>query len=288
MNIGVSSYSFQQLINSGEETQLSIIKKAKEMGFDGIEFTDLSPAEGVSEAEYAAMIKEESEKYSLPVLIYTIGANLLGENGLDAEVERVCRKIDIAEIMGVKKLRHDAAWSMPENIKTHKGFDDVLPILVEGCRRITEYAASKGIETMIENHGFFCQDSERVEKIVTGVANPNFGVLLDIGNFACADENSCSAAGKLLPYIKHVHAKDFHIKSGMGFNPGDGFFKSRGGNYLRGAVIGHGDIPVYQCLTLLKEKGYNGPVSVEFEGIENCLKGIEIGYKNLKKMIENA
>ena len=33
MKIGVSSYSFQQLISSGEETQLSIIKKAKEMGF---------------------------------------------------------------------------------------------------------------------------------------------------------------------------------------------------------------------------------------------------------------
>ena len=35
MKIGVSSYSFQQLINSGEESQLSIMKKAKEMGFDG-------------------------------------------------------------------------------------------------------------------------------------------------------------------------------------------------------------------------------------------------------------
>ena len=37
MKIGVSSYSFQQLIDSGEETQLSIMKKAAEMGFDGIE-----------------------------------------------------------------------------------------------------------------------------------------------------------------------------------------------------------------------------------------------------------
>ena len=32
MKIGVSSYSFQQLISSGAETQLSIIKKAKDMG----------------------------------------------------------------------------------------------------------------------------------------------------------------------------------------------------------------------------------------------------------------
>ena len=79
----------------------------------------------------------------------------------------------------------------------------------------------------------------------------------------------------------------FHIKSGSSFNPGDGFFKSRGGNYLRGSVIGHGDIPVYQCLSILKDKGYDGWVSVEFEGIESCLKGIEIGFNNLKRMIDS-
>lgn len=287
MKIGVSSYSFQQLISAGSETQLSIMKIAKEMGFDGIEFIDLSPPDGVSELEYAKMIKEESEKLSLPVIIYTIGANLLSENGLDAEVERVCRKIDVAEALGAKKLRHDAAWSIPDDIKAYKGFDDILPILAEGCRRITEYAASKGIETMIENHGFFCQESERVERIVTNTSSPNFGVLCDIGNFCCADENSCYAVGRLMPYIKHVHAKDFHIKSGSDFNPGDGFFKSRGGNYLRGSIIGHGDIPVYQCLSILKDKGYDGWVSVEFEGMENCLKGIETGFKNLKRMIDS-
>lgn len=286
MKIGVSSYSFQQLISAGAETQLSIIKKAKDMGFDGIEFIDLNPPEGVTEAEYAAMLKEESDKVALPIIAYTISANLLNENGLDAEIERVCKKIDIAEILGAKCLRHDAAWSMPDDIKSYQGFEHILPTLVEGCRRITEYAAEKGIKTMIENHGFFCQDSERVEKIITGVGNPNFGVLLDIGNFCCADEDSTKAAGRLAPYIKHVHAKDFHIKSGNGLNPGKGFFKSRGGNYLRGSIIGHGDIPVYQCLSVIKNSGYDGWVSVEFEGLEKCIDGIEIGFENLKKMID--
>lgn len=286
MKIGVSSYSFQQLISSGKETYLSIIQKAKDMGFDGIEFIDLKCPEGVSEAEYAKILREESEKVGLPIIAYTISANLLSEDGLDAEVKRVCKKVDIAEILGAKVLRHDAAWSMPDNIKNHKGFEHILPTLVDGCRRITEYAAEKGITTMIENHGFFCQDSERVEKIITGVANPNFGVLLDIGNFCCADEDSTKAAGRLAPYIKHVHAKDFHIKSGNGLNPGNGFFKSRGGNYLRGAIIGHGDIPVYQCLSVIKNSGYDGWVSVEFEGLENCLDGIETGFENLKNMID--
>lgn len=286
MKIGVSSYSFQQLISSGKETQLSIMKIAKEMGFDGIEFIDLSPENGMSEAEYAALLKEESEKLSLPITAYTISANLLCDEGLDAEVERICRKVDIAEILGAKVMRHDAAWSMPDNLKKSAGFEQILPILADGCRRVTEYAQSKDIITCIENHGFFCQDSERVEKIITSVGNPNFGVLLDVGNFCCVDENSALAAGKLAPYIKHVHAKDFHIKSGNGLNPGKGFFKSRGGNYLRGSIIGHGDIPVMQCVSIAKASGYDGYVSIEFEGLENCLDGIEIGLVNLKNMID--
>lgn len=286
MKIGVSSYSFQQLISSGKETQLSIMKKAKEMGFDGIEFIDLAPENGLSEAEYAALLREESEKLSLPITAYTISANLLCDAGLDAEVERICRKVDIAEILGAKVMRHDAAWSMPDNIKKSAGFEQILPILADGCRRVTEYAQSKGIVTCIENHGFFCQDSERVEKIITSVGNPNFGVLLDIGNFCCVDENSAHATGRLAPYIKHVHAKDFHIKSGNGLNPGKGFFKSRGGNYLRGSIIGHGDIPVMQCISIAKSSGYDSYVSIEFEGLENCLDGIEIGLENLRKMID--
>lgn len=285
MKIGVSSYSFQQLISSGEETQLSIISKAKELGFDGIEFIDLDPPEGTTEEEYAKQLKAESERVDLPIIAYTISANLLSDKGLEAEIERVCKKIDVAEMLGAKCLRHDAAWSMPTETKCCQGFEQILPILVEGCSRITEYAAKKGITTMIENHGFFCQDSERVEKIVNGVANPNFGVLIDIGNFCCADEESNKAVGRLAPYAKHVHAKDFHIKSGNGLNPGKGFFKSRGGNYLRGSIIGHGDIPVYQCIQILKASGYDGWISVEFEGMEKCIDGITVGFENLKGMI---
>lgn len=285
MKIGVSSYSYQQLINSGKETQLSIMKLAKESGFDGIEFTDLSAPDGMSEADYASLIREESEKLSLPVIAYTVGANLLGENGLDAEVERVCKKVDIAHILGAEKMRHDAAWSMPESMKTYAGFEQVLPVLADGCRKITDYAEAKGITTMIENHGFFCQDSDRVEKIICAAASPNFGALIDIGNFCCADEDSTKAVGNLARYAKHVHAKDFHIKSGNGLNPGKGFFKSRGGNYLRGSIIGHGDIPVFQCLSILKASGYDGFVSVEFEGMENCLDGISVGFENLRSML---
>ena len=168
------------------------------------------------------------------------------------------------------------------------GLSRLCPPSLRAARRVTEYAAEKGISTMVENHGFFAQDSDRVEKLVTGVANPNFGLLVDMGNFACADDPSDKAVGRVAKYAKHVHAKDFHIKSGSEPDPGRGFFRSRAGNYLRGAVIGHGNIPVAQCIGILKRAGYDKYVSIEFEGIEQTLTGIEIGLENLKRFIAMA
>ncbi|MBR3439508.1 MAG: sugar phosphate isomerase/epimerase [Clostridia bacterium] len=286
MKISVSSYSFSQLLNSGEHSQLTLIALAKEMGFDAIEFTDLCPPDGVTEEEYAKQIKAESERVGLPVSSYTIGADFLKADNLDDEIARVCKKVDIASILGVKVMRHDATTGFNEEDRHYKGFDEALPVLIKGCKAVTDYAKQYGIRTCVENHGFFCQDSVRVEKLITGVADENFGALIDIGNFACADDPSPIAVGRLAPYVKYVHAKDFHIKSGNGFNPGRGFFRSRGGNYLRGAIIGHGDIPVTQCLSVLKNSGYDGYVSVEFEGMENALDGISTGLENLRNMLK--
>ncbi|MCB0092362.1 MAG: sugar phosphate isomerase/epimerase, partial [Caldilineaceae bacterium] len=157
--------------------------------------------------------------------------------------------------------------------------------LAEGCRAVTEYAAAKGIKTMVENHGFFCQESTRVEKLVTAVDHANFGVLIDMGNFLCADDEPASAVGRLMPFAFHCHAKDFHVRSGNEVAPGRGWFQSRAGNYLRGAIIGHGNVPVLQCLKVMQRDGYDGVLSIEYEGIEDVLTGIEIGHENLRRMV---
>lgn len=66
---------------------------------------------------------------------------------------------------------------------------------------------------------------------------------------------------------------------------GADFLKGSGGNYLRGAIIGHGDVPVRQCLSIMRRSGYGGYVGVEFEGIEENLLALAYGLENLKRMI---
>lgn len=288
MKIAVSSYSFQALINEGVMTQLDCVKAAKEMGFDAVEFIDLQPHDGSTVEQYADAIRAESEKYGLPVSNYTVFADFLNnsDGDLQREIQRVKGQVDIAVRLGSRSMRHDATGGYAQGIQGWRGFEQALSRLAEGCRSVTEYAASVGVRTMVENHGFFCQDSDRVEKLVNTVAHDNFGWLVDMGNFLCADEDPIHAVGRAAPYAFYVHGKDFLVKSGMGPNPGNGFFNSRGGAYLRGTVIGHGNVPVQQCLSILKKAGYDGYVGVEFEGIEPTEWALKTALENMRRYIE--
>jgi len=287
MKLGVSTYSFNSLMVNGTMTQFETIAKAKGIGFDVIEFSSLKVPEGETEESYAIKVKEECTRVGIEVGNYTIAADFInGSNGdFDAEVERLKGQVKIASILGSPGMRHDATSGFKPGYQGTKSFDAALPILIKGCRAVTEFAESMGIKTMVENHGFFCQDSERVEMLVNGVNHENFGVLVDMGNFLCADEDPAKAVGRLAPYAFHVHAKDFHTKPGTSPNPGEGWFNSRSSNFLRGSIIGHGDVPVAQCINILKKAGYCGNVSIEFEGMEDPLIGISVGLKNLKAYI---
>ena len=287
MKIGVSSYSYSRCVHEKRMKGTDIPAKAKEMGFDVLEFSTLSPPEGVALRDYAAQLKEIAAGCGIPVVNYAIAADFLGGSGgdLKKEIERVCREVDVAKALGVPQMRHDATWGIPAGWKDGRSFCANVSRLAEGCREVTKYAEGLGIRTMIENHGYYCQDSERVERLVDAVRHPNFGVLLDMGNFACADEDSGIAVGRLLPYTFHCHVKDFHIKSGNGIAPGNGWFTSRGGCFLRGAIVGHGDIPVWQCVRQIQRAGYTGTLSLEFEGLEDPIQGIAFGLENLRRFL---
>ena len=156
----------------------------------------------------------------------------------------------------------------------------------KGIREVTEYAKTKGIRTMSENHGYFAQDADRLLKVFTEVGDPNYGWLCDIGNFCCADEDPAISVGKLAPLCFHVHAKDMFLRNGSMPDPGRGWGRSRAGNYYRCTIFGHGNIPTFQCLQNLKRNGYDGYVSLEFEGIDDPLMSIEIALENMKRYFE--
>ncbi|HBJ19144.1 MAG TPA: sugar phosphate isomerase/epimerase, partial [Clostridiales bacterium] len=75
-----------------------------------------------------------------------------------------------------------------------------------------------------------------------------------------------------------VHAKDFAPAVTDGF-------LTRGGRRIRGTVIGEGMIPIAPCLGALVHAGYDGYITVEYEGTEDALTSIARGKANLEALL---
>jgi sugar phosphate isomerase/epimerase len=290
MKIGVSSYCFSGLFKAGNFTLFDAVEYAGKTGFDAIEFTDLQALKGTpdgkSTADFALDTRKACEKANLEITCYAVSADLIYGSGGDAkkEIERIKGCVDIAKILGASALRHDACWGLKDASKG-RNWQDAIRIMAPAIREITEYAAARGIRTMTENHGYFLQDSERMEQLVLAVDHPNYGLLVDMGNFMCADEESVKALVKVMPYAFHAHAKDFLWKSGAEPQPDDSWFPTRARNHLRGTILGHGVVQVAQCLNYIKSCNYKGTISLEFEGSEEVLDAVRRGYEFLKAHI---
>lgn len=283
MNICVSSYSFSRLVGEGRLNADDVIAKAKEMGFYGIEFAGLWVKEGMTALEYARYLKETAEELGMAITGYSVGGNLLCNNQ-EAEIERLKGEVDIAHALGTGLMRHDVCYGpMPGG---YRSFENNAQYVIKGIKAVTEYAESLGVKTSVENHGFYSQDSHRVEMLIDGVSSDNYGALIDLGNFLCADEDPARAVGVLKGYAFGVHAKDFYFLDGNNSAPNSpGWFMTRGGNFLKGCAVGDGVVPVKKCLRILKANGYNGNITIEYEGTEDVIACIAAGKKKITEIL---
>ncbi|MBT2758035.1 sugar phosphate isomerase/epimerase [Mesobacillus foraminis] len=287
MILGVSSYSLYQAMNSGKMSFLEAISWVKKEGGEHFEVVPLG-FDLLESPDLVQEIRQRAEQEKIVLSNYAIGANFIQDSreAFELEVERVKKHVDIARDLGIMLMRHDVA-SRPLAETGDTQFYTDLPLLVEACQNIADYAANYGITTSVENHGYYVQASDRVQHLVKLTNRPNFRTTLDIGNFLCVDEDPVDAVLNNLPYASMVHIKDFYYQS-SGENLGDGWFPTKENNYLRGSIVGHGDLEMREILKLIKSSGYSGYLSLEFEGIEDCEHGTRVGLKNLRRFWEEV
>ncbi len=285
MKIGLSTYSLLQAIKSGALDPLDILDWTAARGGAHVEIV---PIGFEVTDDRADQFRERAQHLKIAISNYLIGADFIkdDEGGYEQEVERVLRQVDVAKRLGVSLMRHDVAWRPPAD-STIWRFEDDLPRIVKACQRVADYAQSLGIVTTVENHGYFVQHSDRVLRLVQEVNRPNFRLTVDVGNFLCVDEDPVAAVRKCLPYAAMIHLKDFYVRYDQS-SPGHGWFATAGGHFLRGAMIGHGDVRLRAIVAAIKRSGYDGFVSVEFEGLEESRLGSEEGLKNARALLEQS
>lgn len=296
MKLGMSSYCLDREIAQGKMTLHEAIDWAAKMGAECLELVPFAfrfddPATGKVDDAAIAQVKTWARDAGIEIVNYSVLADFCREGeALEKEIRRVMHEIDIAAALGVPRMRHDASgFRRPQGENTLRDFERWMPVMAQSAKRLTEYAKRQGVQTLIENHGFFANGCDRVERILQYVNDDNYGLLLDTGNVVCVDEDPTVAAQALAPITRMVHLKDFYIRQR---DPGDStqfdcagsWFRSRSGRYLRGAILNQGDLDVYATLSALKHAGYDGNIVIEFEGMEDARYATSVSMNNARRI----
>jgi len=212
-----------------------------------------------------------------------VPADFLGDDA-DRHMQRVKRHIDVAAELGIALFRHDVSrWA--HRAKDITEFEALMPRMVAACKEIAEYASQYDITTSVENHGLLMNGGERVRRLIHHVDEPNFKTTLDVGNFMSVDDNPVVAVAENAPYASIIQFKDFYVR---GQFPGDGWHHTPGGTYLLGSIVGYGDLDMRAIVRGILAAGFDGFVSIEFEGIEECLMANTVGLANTKRLFAEA
>ena len=288
MKIGLSSYSLSRAIVSG---QLGILEAIDWIANAGGEHMEVVPggAWDIHVPGLPAKLVARAKEAGIDLSSYTIGANFIQPDA-DARAKEVARlksEVDIAGELGVKFMRYDAGYRpIPE--ATVENFEKDLPVVADCCREVAAYAAKYGITCSVENHGYHFQNCERVHRLVDMVNLPNYRTTLDVGNFLCADGDPVASVKTTLGIASFIHFKDFFLRTAGNPPIGEGWSRTKAGHYLRATVIGHGSVELVPIVRIIKESGYDGYVSIEFEGKEDCLWACKVGLDNAKQLFAEA
>ncbi len=296
MKIGLSTYCLNNEIKTGNMTLGDVIDWIAQQGGQCVELVPFAyrfddPLTGEIDNGFIKATKKRAQDAGIPLVNYSVLANLCVEGeAFEAEVKRLCHHVDIASELGLERMRHDiSAFRRPLGENGIHDFDKLLPIMIEGASRVADYAKTHGIMTMIENHGFFANGCDRVERILNGVARDNYGLLLDTGNISCMDEDPTVAAIRLSGRANMVHLKDFYIRhrdpgDTTQFDCGGHWFRSLAGRYLRGSILAQGDLDIWAIVSALKNASYDGNIVIEFEGFEDPRYASKVSLDNANRI----
>lgn len=150
-------------------------------------------------------------------------------------------RLDRAKRLGSKYFVMSVGHELDDNVAAN-------------IREIGDYAAELGIKISLETHPPLVTNAEVGIATIKKINHPNVGINFDTANMYYYTDGIDAAAEleKMIDYVTHVHLKE----SNMGYK--EWFFPA----------VGDGKIPVKRMVEILNKAGYDGPLSLEVEGVE--------------------
>ncbi len=281
----LAQWSLHTPFQDGTLDPMDFPQIAKDLGFDGVEYvTQLYPeAEtAVGTPNYKEIILALAEKWLEKskeagvdnVLIMVDHAGELADpdpKKLTQAIENHKVWMDAAKIIGAHSVRANLFGELDPK-KWHT-------LSVASLKELGTYGKEIGVHIVIENHGGWSSDADKLVAVMQDVNMDTVGVLPDFGNFCVERRDGDRWASpcintydmyegvtKLMPFAKGVSAKSYNFDAE--------------GNETK--------IDYQKMLQIVADAGYEGYIGTEYEGpLEDSKEGVTLTKALVQKSIDN-
>jgi sugar phosphate isomerase/epimerase len=243
-DISLAEWSLHRTLQAGRLDHLDFPATARRtQGLDAVEYVNTFFKEYARDADYLRELRRRADDAGVQsLLIMCDGEGALGDPEAAARtraVENHHQWVEAAAFLGCHSIRVNAQSSGSP--------DEQRRLAADGLRRLVEFAAPRGINVIVENHGGLSSSGTWLAGVIAAVDHPRCGTLPDFGNFRVSDtewSDRYRGVAEMMPFAKAVSAKSHDF---------DAEGNERNTDYRR-------------MLRIVLDAGYRGYVGVEYEG----------------------
>ena len=256
--ISLAQWSLHRSLYSGKLDNLDFAKISKEnFGIDAIEYVNSFFFEKAEDKSYLREMKNRADDYGVKsLLIMCDNEASLGDpdnQKRQKAVENHYKWHEAAKYLGCHSIRVNAylteslhGLEVGDYTKTGS-YENQVSLAADGLRKLTEFGANLGINTIVENHGGLSSDGAWLASVMKAVDHPMCGTLPDFGNFRIEGDrwyDRYKGVKELMPFAKAVSAKSHDFDSN--------------GNETQ--------TDFFRMMDIVIDAGYSGYVGIEYEG----------------------
>jgi sugar phosphate isomerase/epimerase len=276
--VALHSHSFTPVLAAGEVELGAVLRFFGGLDVEVVELSDAHVQQAGLESVRAAL-----HALGMHVVCYDVAADFVTDDPgtRRGELEKLQRGLERAAVLG------------SEHVLTYPGLPrpGIDPAAVRGwfaeaLRACLPLARHLGVTITIPDVGVaaeLCGTSDHLNAICDAVG-PELRVAYDVGNFLLAGEDPLRALDRLAPRIAHVHLKDWRVFPPDAAPPRGTYVGLDGRHYL-GLALGEGVLDLPAALRRLAGLGYQGCLSIEYEGTGDPWQAVRRGLAYLRRLL---
>ena len=287
MNVGFHTdafnsayWSFEKCLQWAQRNQVHYIECGLIDGVSWIHGLGYQPH--VALYEDPILLRRKMDKYEVRFSQVDAAYPLSGEDGPLRGVPYVMKSIAWSAQVGSPCVDTTDGLHAPEGLADL----EAMRMMKRSYEQILRVAEAHQVVVNVEPHGYFTTNPDRMAEMQAFSQSPFLRMNMDTGNTFIAGQDPVAFLKRFLTRVSHVHVKDVSeslAKAVRGGQTGIAVSHCALGEGVNAGNIRH-------CLSVLRDAGYQGVLSIECEGqagpmIEKSLGWLrqtlsELGIKN--------